>query len=99
GGTGSDSYLLVQPDMLPDKYESGTPNAPGVIGLGAGVKYILDKGMENIRKHEEELTSHFIEEASKIDKIILYGPSNAKEQGAVVALNIGNEDSSEVSYI
>lgn len=99
GGTGSDSYLLVQPDMLPDKYESGTPNAPGVIGLGAGVKYILDKGMENIRKHEEELTSHFIEEASKIDKIILYGPSNVKEQGAVVALNIGNEDSSEVSYI
>lgn len=99
GGTGSDSHSLVQPTLLPDKYESGTENAPGIVGLGAGIKYILDRGIENIRKYEEELTSHFIEEALKIDGIKLYGPSNVKEQGAVVALNIKDADSSEVSYI
>lgn len=99
GGTGSDSNSLIQPTLLPDKYESGTENAPGIVGLGAGIKYILDKGIGNIRQHEEELTSHFIEEALKIDGIRLYGPSNIKEQGPVVALNIKDADSSEVSYI
>ncbi len=99
GGTGSISHSLEQPDILPDKYESGTPNTPGIVGLGAGVKYILEKGIDNIKKHEEDLTKHFIEEALKIDKVKLYGPLNIDEQGAVVALNIGDEDSSEISYI
>ncbi len=67
GGTGSISHLLEQPEVRPDKYESGTPNGPGIVGLGAGIKYILQEGVENIRKYEEELTKHFIEEALKID--------------------------------
>lgn len=99
GGTGSISHLLEQPEIRPDRYESGTPNGPGIVGLGVGIRYILQKGIENIRKHEEELTSHFIEEALKIDGVKIYGPLNIKEQGAVVAINIGVEDSSEVSYI
>lgn len=99
GGTGSASHSLIQPELSPDKFESGTPNAPGIIGLGAGIKYILDKGIHNIRRHEEELTAHFIDEASKIDNVILYGPSDIKEQGAVVALNIKDIDSSEIAYI
>ncbi len=101
GGTGSISHLLVQPDVNPDRYESGTPpNGPGIVGLGTGIKYILDKGMDNIRNHEEKLTKYFIEEASKIDGIRLYGPLNIKEQAAVVPpLNIKDEDSSEISYI
>ena len=99
GGTGSISHLLEQPDIMPDRYESGTPNGPGIVGLGAGVKYILEVGIDKIRKHEEELTQHFIEEALKIDKVKVYGPLNVKEQGAVVSINIGQEDSSEISYI
>ncbi|NLL80957.1 MAG: aminotransferase class V-fold PLP-dependent enzyme [Tissierellia bacterium] len=99
GGTGSASHSLDQPDILPDKFESGTENGPGIIGLGAGIKYILDRGMDNIRQHEENLTKHFIDEASKIDGIKMYGPLNIKEQAAVVALNIKDADSSEVSYI
>lgn len=99
GGTGSASHSLDQPNIFPDKYESGTTNAPGIIGLGAGIKFIFEKGIENIRIYEEELTKHFIEEASKIDGIILYGPCNVQDQGAVVSLNIKDADSSEVSYI
>ncbi len=99
GGTGSISHLLEQPEVRPDKYESGTPNGPGIVGLGAGIKYILQEGVENIRKYEEELTKHFIEEALKIDGVKVYGPLNINEQGAVVPINIGYEDSSEVSFI
>lgn len=99
GGTGSISHSLEQPDVLPDKYESGTPNAPGIIGLGAGVRYILEKGIKDIRKYEEDLTRHFIEEVLKIEGVKAYGPLDIKEQGAVVSLNIGEEDSSEISYI
>ena len=99
GGTGSISHLLTQPDVSPDKYESGTPNGPGIVGLGTGIKYILDQGMDNIRKHEEKLTEYFIEEVSKIDGIKIYGPLNIKEQAAVVPINVKEEDSSEISYI
>ena len=99
GGTGSVSYSLEQPEIKPDKYESGTINAPGVIGLGEGIRYIMEKGINNIRIYEEELTKHFIEEAMKIDGIKLYGPLDINKQGAVVSLNIRDVDSSEVSYL
>lgn len=99
GGTGSKSDLLIQPEMLPDKFESGTPNTPGIIGLGAGIQYILDRGIENIRSHEKELTRYFIEELKKIDIVRIYGPCDVEKQAPVVSINIGDEDSSEVSYI
>ena len=99
GGTGSISYSLEQPEIKPDKYESGTINAPGVIGLGEGIRYIIEKGVDNIRIYEEELTKHFIDEAMKIDGIKLYGPLDINKQGAVVSLNIRDVDSSEVSYL
>ena len=99
GGTGSFSNSLIQPDVLPDKYESGTLNAPGIIGLGEGIKYIMNYGIDRIRKHEEELTEHFIDGVTKIPGVKVYGPANVKEQGAVVSLNIRDEDSSEVSCI
>lgn len=99
GGTGSSSNSLKQPNISPDKFESGTPNAPGIVGLGAGIKYIMSQGMDNIRKLEEELFSYFVEGVKGIDGVILYGPLNTNEQAGVVALNIKDIDSSEISYI
>ena len=99
GGTGSISHSLEQPDVMPDKFESGTPNAPGLVGLGAGIKYISEIGMDNIRKKEQELTKHFIDEVKKIEKIRIFGTLNMEEHAPVVALNIGGADSSEISYI
>lgn len=99
GGTGSRSDSLIQPDILPDKFESGTPNTPGIAGLGAGVKYILDTGIENIRRHEVELTRYFIDELKKIDRVKIYGPCDVEKQAPVVSINIEDGDSSEVSYI
>lgn len=99
GGTGSASHSLEQPEIKPDKYESGTLNASGIIGLGEGVRYIMEKGIENIRVHEEELTKHFIEELINVDRVKMYGPLDISKQGAVVSLNIRNMDSSELAYI
>lgn len=99
GGTGSISHSLTQPDIMPDKFESGTLNAPGLVGLSVGIKYILELGIDKIRKKEEELTKHFIEESLKIDGVKLYGPLEIGSQAPVVPLNIRDADSSEVSYI
>lgn len=99
GGTGSKSFEFVQPQIVPDKYESGTPNAPGIIGLGAGVKFILDKGINTIREHEKYITKFFIEELRKIDKVKIYGPCDIDKRMAVVPINIGDMDSSEVSFL
>lgn len=99
GGTGSISHLLTQPQEMPDKFEAGTANSSGIIGLGAGVRYIMDIGVDNIRKKEMEITQHFLDEARKIEGINIYGPKDIKEQAPVVALNIKDADSSEVSYI
>ena len=69
GGTGSTSNELVQPDIRPDKYESGTPNGPGIVALGKGIEFINEIGMDRIRSHEEELTRHFLEEIKNIKEI------------------------------
>jgi len=98
GGTGSNSEEIVQPNLYPDKYESGTHNTPGIAGLGAGVQFIIDTGIDNIRAHEEELTQYFIDNALKIDNVIVYGPKSAKERASVVAINIGDMDSGEVTF-
>ena len=99
GGTGSASESLTQPDIFPDKYESGTHNAPGIIGMGAGIEYILSEGKENIRKHEEELTQYFIDGIKDIEEIKIYGPLDIKKSAAVVPINLKDIDSSEISFI
>lgn len=99
GGTGSKSESLLQPEIIPDRYESGTPNTPGIAGLGAGIEFILSTGLDNIRKHEEDLTAHMLSELKKIQGIKIYGPQDHIKQAAVISINIGEEDSSEVSYV
>lgn len=99
GGTGSVSHSLIQPDEMPDKFESGTSNMPGLVGLGRGIQYIMGIGLENIREKELSLTEHFMDEVKKIDGIKIYGPENLSEHAPVVSLNIKDADSSEVSYI
>lgn len=99
GGTGSRSDSLIQPDIYPDKFESGTPNMPGIVGLGAGIKYILDKGIDNIREHEIKLATTFIDGLREIEGIKIYGPCDMEKQAPVISINIREEDSSEVSYI
>lgn len=98
GGTGSNSDSLEQPEFLPDRFESGTLNTPGIVGLCQGVNYILDVGIENIRKKEEELTEYLLSELIKLPFVKVYGQKSIENRCAVVSFNIDNLDSSLVGF-
>ena len=99
GGTGSKSEDLFQPNLLPDKYESGTHNTPGIVGLNQGVKFILEEGIENIRKHEEDLCEYMLNRLEEVPNIVIYGPKDSKKRAAVISINIGNMDSGEITFL
>ncbi|MDP4143911.1 MAG: aminotransferase class V-fold PLP-dependent enzyme [Bacillota bacterium] len=99
GATGSNSNSIDQPDFLPDKFESGTLNTPGIAGLCEGIKYIKRVGIENIQRHEAELCSYLLSELRKIEHIKIYGNMFMKNRCAVVSFNIEGIDSSNVGYL
>lgn len=98
GGTGSRSEFEAQPDFMPDKYESGTPNTIGFAGLGAGATYLTGQTIEGIRAKEEQLTRRFLErlEAFK-DQVTVYGLSDAARQTAVISFNVKNISPSDAA--
>jgi len=98
GGTGSRSEFELQPDFLPDKYESGTLNTVGIAGLGAGVEYIIEWGINTIRACEITLTQRFIEGLKSIEGIRIYGPGDASRQISVVSFNVNGMTPSEASF-
>jgi cysteine desulfurase family protein len=115
GGTGSNSHSVFQPDFLPDKFESGTLNTPGIAGLGEGLRFIKNIGIENIKNKEEALRAQLLLELKKLSFVKLYAQSNdslytqdnekiyspdiMNNKVAVVSLNLENMDSSRVGYL
>ncbi len=87
GGTGSASEFEEQPDFLPDRFESGTPNAIGLAGLAAGIRFVLDSGVDRIRAREVRLTRQFLEGMAGIPGTMVYGPLEARQRTAVVSFN------------
>ena len=96
GGTGSNSEREEQPDFLPDKFESGTANAVGLAGLGAGLRWVRDRSIEQIRAHEVALTQRLIEGLRAIDRVTVYGTGDAERQTATVSFTIEGLAPSEV---
>lgn len=92
GGTGSQSESLEQPDYSPERYESGTLNTPGIVGLSEGVSYILSHKKELFQK-EEYLKNYFMNRLLNIKGITLYGDRNIYNRTGVFALNFDNIDS------
>ena len=99
GGTGSDSAHQIQPDFLPDAHESGTLNVAGIAGLGAGVRFLLEIGVEAVQTHERKLVAQFLAGAAEISGITLYGPRDAALQCGVVSFNVAGAMPSEVGLI
>ena len=99
GGTGSKSEEITQPLILPDRYESGTLNTPGIVGLGAGIEFIFSETSEKIRAHEKRLTQYLIDELKQVRGVTLYGPCDSRKQVAVLSFNIEDRDSSETAYL
>jgi len=81
---------------LPDKFQTGFRNYVGIVGLASSVNYMLNLGMNNIRKKNQYLSNLFREELSKIPNIILYGPENQNDRTSIVSFNIKGFDSQEV---
>ncbi len=99
GGTGSRSENEEQPDTLPDRYESGTPNVVGISGLGAGLEFIISEGLWSIIAHGQDLTDLLIEGLSQIREIRLYASEDRLNQAPVVSFNIEGYEPAEVGFI
>lgn len=99
GGTGSYSEETVQPDFLPDKFESGTPNTPGIAGLGAGVNFILEKGLAAIRQHEMELMKGLIDGLQQIQGVTIYGPADNQKQTTLLSMNLAGVECGELGFL
>jgi cysteine desulfurase family protein len=94
GGTGSNSHFMVQPDFLPDQFESGTLNTPGIAGLCEGIKFIKRVGVDNIQKCEKELISYLLEELKKLSYVKIYGSHSVKQRSPVLSFNMEGIDAS-----
>jgi cysteine desulfurase family protein len=99
GGTGSLSSETWQPDFLPDKFESGTPNTPGIAGLGAGIEFIQKTGLTAIRQHERALMDLMIAGLKDIRGITIYGPADSRRQTSVLSFNLAGLDCGELSFL
>ncbi|EJO5346842.1 aminotransferase class V-fold PLP-dependent enzyme [Clostridium botulinum] len=97
GGTGSFSEHETQPNYMPDKYESGTLNIPGIYGLNAALKYIKQNSLSSIREKELFLTKLFIDNILNLNDIKLVGLENATNRTAVISLDFSKIDNAEVS--
>jgi len=96
GGTGSDSDAELQPEFLPDKFESGTMNAVGLAGLEAGVRWLREQGVEEIRSREHRLTARLLEGLSEIRGVGVKGTGDASKQLPVVSFTIAGLDPGEI---
>lgn len=99
GGTGSLSDSAYQPDFMPDKFESGTPNIIGIAGLAEGCKYLLKHGVETVYEHDKKLLEIFLNELSFVQGVKLYGLETNDNHTAVLSLNIEGIDSSKVGMM
>lgn len=97
GGTGVQTYSKMQPVQMPTVLEAGTLNGHGIAGLHAALGYIEKYGMDKIRMREQELMWRFYEGVKDIEHVRVYGDFSTKNRCAIVTLNIGDYDSSEVS--
>ena len=99
GGTGSFSEQEEQPEILPDKFESGTLNSAGIAGLGAGLKFIFDETLDKIIAHEKFLTDKLIAGLRDIPGITLYLPKDLSLMVPVVSFNVKGYQPGEAGTI
>jgi selenocysteine lyase/cysteine desulfurase len=97
GGSGVQTYSKTHPAEMPTALEAGTLNGHGIAGLGAAIGYLEKTGIDRIRKREQELAQRFYNGIKDIPGIKIYGDFTTKDRCAIVTLNIGDYDSSEVS--
>ena len=99
GGTGSKSESLTQPEAMPEKFEAGTQNTLGLAGLAAGVRFVLETGIEQIGHWESMLANRLIEGVSNMSGIRVIGPGLAPNRGSIVSLHIDNTSAADAALM
>ena len=98
GGTGSASDSEFLPDYLPDRFESGTPNLPGIYGWEAALQYVETRGVEGLRAHEMALCQRFLEGLSSIEGVALCGTKDLNRRVGVVSVDFLHKDNAEAAF-
>ena len=100
GGTGTDSMILCQPDKMPQKFESGTPNIYGICGLRKGIEFVKSRGIENIFEHEMKLVLYLYDSLKNIPSVKLYMPRPNRDNFVpLISFNVGDYVSDYVGKI
>ncbi len=99
GGTGFEPENVLQPDLLPYKLESGTPNSVGIVGLRTGIEFCIKEGINKIRQHELKLAMRLLNELNSDDRFEIYGSLEENRKVGIVSLNIKGLQPDDVGAI
>ncbi len=97
GGTGTSSKDRIQPKEMPEGYEAGTVNAPGIVGLGCSVEMLLGNGIKSIHEHEEVLTRMLDESLRNMKNVTVYGVEDCAKKAGIVTFNIRGKSCEQVA--
>lgn len=98
GGTGSQSDSEIMPAFLPDRFEAGTLNLPGIIGLGRALAYLEQTGIANLHDKEMALCAHFLDRLAELSAARLVGLPGIQGRLAIVSLDFPAHDNAEIAY-
>lgn len=99
GGTGGYSSSDEQPGAMPERFESGTLNTPGIAGLKAGIEFVLEQGVETIRRREALLVTHLMEGVAGLRGVAIHGPDDVSRRGGLVPLTVTGHDPAEIAFV
>jgi cysteine desulfurase / selenocysteine lyase len=99
GGTGSVSEQDTQPDFLPDKYEPGSHNAIGIIGLSEGVAWVMDQTVEKLAAHDRMLLKTFLDVTEGVEGLTSYGPPRLEDRVGVVSVRVDGFEPQELAAV
>ncbi len=98
GGTGSASDSEYLPPYLPDRFESGTANLPGYYGWEAALRFVEDRGVAALRRHEMALCTRFLDGLADIEHLRLVGPRDPERRVGVISVDFLRRDNAEMAY-
>ena len=98
GGTGSASDSEYLPPFLPDRFESGTPNLPGIYGWEAALRFVEEQGMDALRQHEMALCKRFLDGLEAIEGVALCGTADVTRRVGVISVDFLHKDNAEAAF-
>lgn len=98
GGTGSTSDSEYLPEYLPDRFESGTPNLPGIYGWEAALQFVESTGVDSLREHEMTLCKRFLEGIEQIEGAVLCGTKDLNRRVGVISVDFLHQDNAEAAF-